>query len=291
MIARGPGRRRTAVAAACLVLVSALTASGARAGVRQVIFPRGQRVEIALVVDQAQSFTQGFENAVHMAVQKTPTIDGYPVQVLTYKNATCDSTPAAVDANAAAARSVVANPHVVAVIGHECSYAFGAVTAPGSSGCAPPFATSALSIYQSAGIPTINGSATNPCLPPVGKTVFNRTAAADPGFDEWYRKVEKLPSDLKWEALYTNEFHVRPTEWADLYYDAANMLLAKVAAVAHLKPSGTGNVLVIDRAALAAAIRHTTDFPAVSCPITIDPATGNRKGGPAAIGPGCMKTS
>jgi hypothetical protein len=34
--------------------------------------------------------------------------------------------------------------------------------------------------------------------------------------------------------------------------------------------------LVIDRAALAQAIRHTTRFPGVTGSITLDPATGNR---------------
>jgi hypothetical protein len=37
----------------------------------------------------------------------------------------------------------------------------------------------------------------------------------------------------------------------------------------------SGN-LVIDRAALASAVRNTANFEGVSCRITLDPFTGNR---------------
>jgi len=40
---------------------------------------------------------------------------------------------------------------------------------------------------------------------------------------------------------------------------------------------------VIDRAALANAVRNTTNYQGVSCTITIDPTTGNRINDQAAL--------
>jgi hypothetical protein len=40
---------------------------------------------------------------------------------------------------------------------------------------------------------------------------------------------------------------------------------------------------VIDRAALAAAVRSTRHFQGVTCTVTLDPATGNRVDDPEAL--------
>jgi hypothetical protein len=45
---------------------------------------------------------------------------------------------------------------------------------------------------------------------------------------------------------------------------------------------GRGN-LVVNRAALARAVRTTTNYRGVSCTITLDPATGNRVNDPIAL--------
>jgi hypothetical protein len=102
--------------------------------------------------------------------------------------------------------------------------------------------------------------------------MFNRTAVDDTGFDAWYAAVQTLPSDKLWTAIYTLEFGSPPGQYADLYFDATTLLLARIYQVSRL----SGGSLVIDRAALAQAIRHTTGFPGVTGPITLDPATGNR---------------
>jgi ABC-type branched-subunit amino acid transport system substrate-binding protein len=171
------------------------------------------------------------------------------------------------------AESVVANPQTVAVIGHECSYAFsGGAVLDDNGVCQTPATPNALAIYEAAGIPTVNGSATSPCLPEVGPTVFNRTAVDDTGFDTWYAAVKALPSDKLWTALYTLEFGAPPGDYADLYFDATTLLLARIFEVSRVSAGS----LVIDRAALAQAIRHTTGFPGVTGSITLDPATGNR---------------
>ena len=41
--------------------------------------------------------------------------------------------------------------------------------------------------------------------------------------------------------------------------------------------------LVIDRKELAAAVRKTTEFPGVTCTITLDPKTGNRSNDPVSL--------
>jgi ABC-type branched-subunit amino acid transport system substrate-binding protein len=168
---------------------------------------------------------------------------------------------------------VVANPQTVAVIGHECSYAFsGGAELDDNGVCLKPTTPNALAIYEAAGVPTINGSTTSPCLPGDGPTVFNRTTAADPGFVAWYASVKALPSDKVWTALYTLEFGAPPGDYADLYFDATTLLLERIFQVSRVSASS----LVIDRTALAQAIRHTTGESGVTGPITLDPVTGNR---------------
>src|SRR5262249_11685079 len=246
--------------AASLALPTAATAG-------TVVVSRGQPVEIAVALDP--SVSPAVTNAVRMATQLIPAIRGFGVQLDSFY-APCGGDEA-VGPNAAVAQSVAANPQTVAVIGHECSYAFSGGAVSGDDGVCPPAATpNALGIYEAAGVPTINGSATNPCLPADGPTVFNRTAAADPNFDAWYAGVQTLPSDRLWAAIYTLEFGAEPTAYGDLYFDATTLLLARTYQVSRLSDGR----LVIDRAALAQAIRHTTGFPGVTGLITLDPATG-----------------
>jgi len=84
--------------------------------------------------------------------------------------------------------------------------------------------------------------------------------------------VQALPADRLWSAVYTLEFGAPPGVDADLYFDATTLLLTRTWQVSRLGARG----LTIDRAALAQAIRHTTGFPGVTGPVTLDPATGNR---------------
>lgn len=261
-----------ALASVGVAVLLAVTAT-ARANTNSVVvLSHGQTVEVALVLDPSElaDISTSIGNAVQMAEQLAPSIDGFRVQMVNY-GAPCFSDDA-VAANAAVASAVVSDPHTVAVIGHLCSVAFSGLLDPGVVPCESPLVPNALSIYESAGVPTINGSATGTCLPSVGPTMFNRTAVANPNFESWYSQVTTLPSDVGWRALYALEFGSPPTDFADLYFDATRLLLSRIAQVAHVQQ---GN-LVIDRAVLAAAIRATTGFPGVTGPITIDPTTGNR---------------
>jgi ABC-type branched-subunit amino acid transport system substrate-binding protein len=191
-----------------------------------------------------------------MAVESRPNVRGFPVQLDIF-DADCFSTDAAV------ASAIVANDGIAGVIGHACSAAFAPV----------------LPLYEAAGVVTISGSATAPYLPPFGPTVFNRVVVADDeGADAWITRVEALPSVRSWQQDYAREFGEPPITLAEFYYDATLLLLRRIHEVAKLDRGS----LVIDRAALAAAVRSTTDFRGVSCSITLKP-NGNRVNDPAAL--------
>jgi ABC-type branched-subunit amino acid transport system substrate-binding protein len=246
-------------------VVTALTISSAAAADTsqgtQVVVPRGEPVQIAFADDlsgSASDFGASLANAVQMAVDAHPAIRGFPIEINPV-DAPCGD-PAA---DVAAATNIVANSQNVGVLGQLCSSGF----------------DQALPIYQSAGLVTITGSATAPGLSSFGPTVFNRTAVPDTccpfvdEFDPWYANVVTLPSDIAWQQAYTAEFGTAPTEFADLYYDAARLLIRDLQNVSSVDSSGN---LVVDRATLAQAVRSTTRYQGVSCTITLDPATGDR---------------
>jgi ABC-type branched-subunit amino acid transport system substrate-binding protein len=223
----------------------------------QVNLVPGQRLEIAVPVDQATPgvgpIGTAARNAVQLAIESHPQIKGFTVQQDDVVAAPCFD-PAA---NAAAAASIVANPNVAGVVGHLCS--------TGLAGALP--------VYESAGMVVLSGSATDPSLIGLGPSVFDRTVVndADNGSD-WLTSVEQLPSVLAWQQRYQARFGIAPTTFAELYYDAASLLLNRINQTATLDSSGN---LVIDRRMLAAAVRHTTKFQGVSGCISLD-AVGNR---------------
>jgi ABC-type branched-subunit amino acid transport system substrate-binding protein len=234
----------------------------------QVVVPRGQPVQIAFADDltgSASGFGASLANAVQMAVDAHPAIRGFPIQI-NLVDAPCGDAAADV----AAATSIVANGQNVGVLGQLCSSGF----------------DQALPVYQSADLVTLTGSATDPTLPPFGSTVFNRTAVNDiccplvDQFDPWYAAVVTLPSDLAWQQAYSIEFGTAPTAFADLYYDAAGLLIRNLLDVSSVNSSGN---LLIERAALAQAVRSTTKYQGISCTITLDQATGNRLDDPTAL--------
>jgi ABC-type branched-subunit amino acid transport system substrate-binding protein len=280
---------RVCLAVSGAAVLAGAVATSVLAAPRTIVAPRGQPVEIALVLDRTADYAAGVENAVRMAVQSVGSIRGQAIQVDDYA-APCTGDISDVPANLATAQSIVANPRIVAVIGHPCSFSFAGVPsalAPGP--CPSPVGPNALALYESAGIPTINGSTTNRCLPPVGPTVLNETAVVDPDFDAWYKSVRSQIPDKLWSTLYTAEFRSPPPEYADLYFDATRLLLARMQQVAAVARAGAG--VSISDADLAAAIRHTVDFGGVTCAVTIDPATGNRVKQPVTTLSACIRGS
>lgn len=218
-----------------------------------VVVPRGQPLQIAFAAAlNLPDFEPGIANAIRMAVEAHPTVRGFPIQI-NVVSAPCGD-PAA---DVAAATSITANLQNAAVLGQLCSTGF----------------DQALPVYQARGVVTISGSATNDALPSFAPTVFNRTVVDDDTFAPWYAIVTQLPSDVAWRQAYALEFGSQPAAFADLYYDAASLLIRDLQQVSRV---GRDHALVVNRAALAAAVRATTSYDGVTCTVTLDPATGNR---------------
>jgi ABC-type branched-subunit amino acid transport system substrate-binding protein len=251
-----------ASSAAVLMGIAGAASAAHDAASPRVVVPRGQPVQMALAVDLsgfASEFGPSIVNAVRMAVEVQKSVRGFPIRI-NVVDAPCSET-----AGAAAATSIVANTQNVAVLGHVCSAGFDA----------------ALPVYEAAGVVTISGSATADSLPALGPSVFNRTAVSDgQGFDDWYAAVGELPRNLDWQEAYAEKFDAEAMPLADLYYDAARVLVRSLQKASQI---GAGRKLVVNRAALARAVRATTSYQGVTCVVTLDSRTGNRVNDPAAL--------
>ena len=253
--------------AACVSLLSIGAATAAAGGRSRasavVVIQHGQPVQITLAGDLTgfgAPFEVNAQQAVQLAVVAHPSVRGFPIHV-NVANAPCGDTAADV----AAATSIVANTQNVGVLGQLCSGGF----------------EQALPIYQAAGVVVISGSATSDALPALGPAVFNRTAVSDgDGGAAWYAQVASLPGDVAWRGAFAALLGAPPPDFADLYYDAARMLIRSVQGTSWVDSAGN---LIVNRAALARSVRHTTGLRGVTCTITIDPATGNRVNDPRAL--------
>ena len=247
--------RRLMAPLGALTLALSITPPVEAAG-RQVVVPNGSPVQIAVVLDHSGSLAAAgasARNAIQMAVEEHPRINGFKVQLNDF-DGPCGNPPP----NAAVATEVVENPQNVAVIGHMCSTGEQA----------------ALKTYEQAGVVTLSGSATDPLNPSFGPHVFNSVDVPDdkPGeSNAWYATVQTLPSDISWRMEYEQRFGSPPDQFADLYFDAASLMLDQIGATADVKD---GN-LVIDRASLAKAVRTVSEseeegFKGVTCLIRLD---------------------
>jgi ABC-type branched-subunit amino acid transport system substrate-binding protein len=263
-------RRRSLIVGCALVTLVAASAPAVakpqHSADGRVVVQHGQSIQIVVAAfadgPAGAPFAQSVREAVQLAVERHPRIRGFAIQITSF-SAPCEGgSPASLAANAATANAVVANPANVAVVGHSCS-----AEAP-----------SWLPIYEAAGVVTINGSTNGPTVPTFGPTVFNSTSIPGAAFDAWYATVAALPSDVAWRSRFQARFGSPPSDFADLYYDATNVLLTAIGKTARIEHHS----LVIDRAALAAKVRHTRGFRGVTCTVTLDP-TGYRVNDPAAL--------
>jgi len=235
----------------------------------QVVVARGQSLEVAYMPDltgQTSGFAPSIGNAVAMAVAAHPSVRGFPLRI-NVVDTPCGEGDAA---DLAAATTAVVNTRNAAVIGSFCSTAD----------------TVALPVFESAGLVTLSGSTTDPSLPQLGPDVYNSVDVSDSCCpyvdlsDPWYATVSTLPRDLAWRQAYTQQFGAAPGEFADLYYDATSLLIRTLQTTSSIDSRGD---LVLNRAALAHAVRNTTNYPGVTCTVTLDPATGFRINDPTAL--------
>jgi ABC-type branched-subunit amino acid transport system substrate-binding protein len=227
------------------------------------VVPRGQPLEIAFASDSGFDGTPSLAHAIQMAVDNHGGVLGFPIRINAVDAPTCGSPPNTVSAATNAALRITSNLQNVAVLGQVCSHGF----------------AQALAIYQKAGIVVVSGSATNPALPAAGPTVFDRTIVDDNLVDAWYPVISQLPSDLSWRLDYTAKFGAPPSDYADLYYDAASIVLDDIAGASRIDAKGN---LIVGRAALAGAVRSTSGYPGVTCSVTID-GNGDRTDDEGAI--------
>jgi hypothetical protein len=234
-----------------------------RTGNLKPVVPRGQPVQIAFA-DSFTGFTSGLAtslaNAVDKAVAAHPDGPRLPDPDQSRRRALwrCNRGRRRRERNHR-------NTQNVAALGQVCSTGF----------------DQALPVYEAAGLVTISGSATNDALPSFGPTVFNRTFVDDgDGADAWYAAVAQLPSDGAWRQAYALEFGRAPTAFADLYYDAASLLIRDLQKVAGVDRRGD---LVVISPLLACAVRLTRAYAGVTCTVTFDPSTGNRLNDPSAL--------
>ncbi|MEW6241935.1 MAG: PKD domain-containing protein, partial [Chloroflexota bacterium] len=215
-----------------------------------VIVPAGGSIQIATLVDFSHDpWNTGLVNAVQMAMDDFGAIQGFGVTQTPY-DSDCNEDFLIAQA---AALDVIANPDYVGVIGHVCSASFEA----------------GLPLYDSAGLVAISGSSTKFGTPNLGPGVSNRVILNDFYYDSsvWTQVVQAMPAVQEWNARYQARFGDEPGEFAVLYYDAAILLLDRIAETSVLQPDGS---LLIARAALASAVRSTQNYEGVTGCFSLD---------------------
>jgi len=210
----------------------------------------GNPIEVAFAMWFGWGSTQDMFDAVQMALDDYGQIRGFDTLLNDY-DAGCDPTT-----GASAAAAITANAQNVGVVGPFCSSS--------TSGALPVFETSDFVM--------ISPSNTAVDLHNFGPNAFNRVVFADPDFDPFDEAISALPSTQAWEADFATTYGRSPGMFAKYAYDATTLLLTRIEQVSTL--DGGGN-LVIDREELRTAVRTTTNFPAVTGPITLD-AFGTR---------------
>jgi hypothetical protein len=210
-----------------------------------IVVPPGNPIEIAVAMYNAWPNSMDINLAVQMAMDDYGSIKGFALQRNDY-DAGCDQS-----SGSNAATSIVANAQNVGVVGPFCSSS--------TSGAAP--------VLETAGVVMISPSNTAVDLHTYGPNIFNRMVVADPAFDAWNVLVGALPSVQSWEANFTTVNGHPPDSFAKYAYDAAILLLTRIDQVSTV---GIGGNLLIDRAALATAVRATSDVNGVTGQITLD---------------------
>jgi ABC-type branched-subunit amino acid transport system substrate-binding protein len=193
------------------------------------------------------------QQAAQKAIDDHGPVHGYGVNLIAF-NDFCTQ-----EGGAAAAQQIVADERIVAVIGPVCSVA----------------ATGALPILESAGVVMVSGGTTAPGLSVHGPTVFHRAILDDDQVKALGHPsqiyVENFPAVQAWLAdfeagggvlLETGLNHYTPYQ-----YDAMNVLLRALDLSS--QPHNDGSLL-IDRAALRAMVRATTNYPGVTGYITFE---------------------
>jgi len=209
----------------------------------------GNPVEVALLM--AGFFGPGgVIEAVQMALDDHGPIKGFNLQRNDYDTGCGQAT------GQASASQAVARAQNVAVVGPFCSGA----------------TAGALPVLEGPGVVMVSPTASRNDLPTFGPTVFNRvTVTDDDNLPEWDAWIGGLPSVLAWEAAFQATHGFEPSTFCRYSYDATRLLLTHIEGVSTLD----GGNLVVNRAALASAVRGTAGYAGVTGNITLT-TDGNR---------------
>ena len=236
-------------------------ASTAAVSAGQVVLHQPFAVIVAYVGPQTGTGSALFtplQQAGQKAIEDHGPVHGFGVNLIAFNDFCTEA------GGQAAAQQIVADEHIVAVLGPVCSKAV----------------IGALPALQAANVVMISGSATIPGLSVYGPSVFHRTLLDDDqvvalGYPSQIY-IEDLPAVQTWLAdfaawggglLETGLNHFSPYQ-----YDAMGVLLRALDQSSQALNDGS---LLIDREALRAAVRSTTDYSGVTGYITFD-SQGNR---------------
>lgn len=236
-------------------------ASTAAVSAGQVVLHQPYAVIVAYVGPQTGTGSALFtplQQAGQKAIEDHGPVHGFGVNLIAFNDFCTEA------GGQAAAQQIVADEHIVAVLGPVCSNR----------------AIGALPALQAANVVMISGSATIPGLSVYGPSVFHRTLLDDDQVDSLgYPSqiyVEDFPAVQTWLAdfaawggglLETGLNHFSPYQ-----YDAMGVLLRALDLSSQALNDGS---LLIDREALRAAVQSTTNYPGVTGYITFE-AQGNR---------------
>jgi ABC-type branched-subunit amino acid transport system substrate-binding protein len=217
-----------------------------------VTVPAGDPIQIALVTFlNANIPYQDYYDAFDMAVGDYGMIKGFSIQRNDF-DAGCDQ-----EAGEIAGYQVITNTQNLGVVGPLCSSS--------TLGMAP--------VLESAGVVMISYSNTNPDLGNNGWTVFNRTVVVDPEYQYWNELISDLPNVIAWSNAFNVIYGRPPSEFTKYVYDATSLLLTRINEVSTLD---VDNNLLVDRAALASAVRNTSAFEGITSLITLE-SDGDRQ--------------
>jgi predicted GH43/DUF377 family glycosyl hydrolase len=211
-----------------------------------VAVPEGQPVQIAASIWDGWENYQDFYQVVQMAVDDYGSIQGFDVAVNAY-DGPCDTA-----GGQALADDIVAETQNLGLVGPLCSST----------------TLSAAPVLETNSVVMISYANTRPDLYSYGPTIFNRVVLADPLFEAWDVQVHSLPPVMDWETDASTALGHAPGSFMVYAYDATTLLLSQIDSVSTV--DGGGN-LVIDRAALAQAVRNTDGFAGLTGEVTLNP--------------------
>ncbi len=223
---------------------------------RQIVVPPDEPIRLAFVGALSGDVAEIGEvqkNGFLLALEDLPTVKGFPIDVAIVANGGCTDEGVAKEV----AEHVTSDLGIAGVIGHTCS-----------ASCA-----AGIDEYEAANLVMISPSCGAPDLSEHGYQIFNRVIFRDDqgGAERTEEVANTAPFDM-FSRRYQGRYG-QPLEDIDggvlaaYAYDATVVLIRSIKQVAEVDETGN---LIIDRQALARAVRATADYDGVTGTISFD---------------------